>query len=40
VAGSLTHIGSDDAQPPNLPKDALGSRKDPVTRSPGIYGMS
>ena len=33
-----THTESDDAQPPSLPREALGSRKDPTEPSPGIYG--
>lgn len=33
-----THTESDDAEPPRLPKECLGSRKEPVKPSPGIYG--
>lgn len=33
-----THTESDDAEPPSLPTEALGSRPDPPSRSPGIYG--
>ena len=33
-----SHSESDDAQPPELPEDVYGSRKDPAAPSPGIYG--
>lgn len=33
-----THTDSDDARPPFLPVDALGSRREPAHRAPGIYG--